>query len=145
MDQRLSIVTLGVADLARARRFYEAGLGWTASKASQDGVIFYQVGGMVLALYPRSALADDMGVAADDSRGFPGLTLGYNTRSREEVAAVLAAAEAAGGTILKPAADTFWGGYGGYFADPDGHIWEVSFNPFWPLLADGSVQLPDTE
>ncbi|MEO5373862.1 MAG: VOC family protein [Alphaproteobacteria bacterium] len=142
MEQRLSIVTLGVADLERSRRFYEAGLGWTASPASQDGVTFYQVGGMVLALYPRSALAEDMGADGTPARGFAGLTLGYNTRSREEACAVLASAAAAGGTIIKPAADTFWGGHGGYFADLDGHAWEVSFNPFWPLLADGSVQLP---
>lgn len=145
MEQRLSIVTLGVADLVRSRRFYETGLGWTASSASQEGVTFYQVGGVVVALYPRSALAGDMGVADSAVRGFTGLTLGYNTRSREEVAVVLAAAEAAGGTVVKPAADTFWGGHGGYFADIDGHAWEVSFNPFWPLLADGSVRLPDTD
>ena len=141
MEQRLSMVTLGVVDLARARRFYEAGLGWTPSGASCDQVAFFQVGGVVLGLYPREALAEDAKVAPDGS-GFGGIALAYNGRTRDEVDRVLAKAEAAGATILKPAQDVFWGGYSGYFADPDGHPWEVAWNPDWPIDDDGMVRLP---
>ena len=140
MEQRLSVVTLGVADLGRSRRFYEEGLGWRRANAS-DEVVFYQAGGMVLALYPRGALADDAHLPAEGS-GFGGITLAYNARDRREVDAVLAEAEAAGATILKPAQDVFWGGYSGYFADPDGHPWEVAWNPHWTLGDDGSVTIP---
>jgi len=142
MEQRLSVVTLGVADLERSRRFYEAGLGWTASPASQDGVVFFQLGGLVLALYPRPALAEDSGLPDTPAPRFSGITLAYNVRSRDEVADVLETAVEAGGTLLKPARDVFWGGHSGYFADPDGHTWEVAWNPFWPLDADGAVRLP---
>ena len=143
MEQRLSVVTLGVADLERSRRFYETGLGWAASAASQDGVVFFQLGGMALALYPRPALAADVGLADAPAAGFAGVTLAYNGRNRDEVADVLETAVKAGGALLKPAQDVFWGGHSGYFADPDGHAWEVAWNPFWPLDADGSVRLPD--
>ena len=140
MEQRLSVVTLGVADLERSRRFYEEGLGWRRANAS-DEVVFYQVGGMVLALYPRDALAEDAHLSAEGG-GFGGITLAYNARDRREVDAVLAEAAAAGATLLKPAQDVFWGGYAGYFADPDGHPWEVAWNPHWPLGDDGSVRIP---
>jgi uncharacterized protein len=140
MEQRLSVVTLGVADLERSRRFYEEGLGWRRANAS-DEVVFYQVGGMVLALYPRGALAEDAHLSAEGS-GFGGITLAYNARDRQEVDAVLAEAAAAGATILKPAQDVFWGGYSGYFADLDGHPWEVAWNPHWTLGDDGSVRIP---
>ncbi len=139
MEQRLSLVTLGVADLERSRRFYEGGLGWRRGNAHAE-VVFFQIGGAVLALFGRAALAADARLPAAGS-GFGGITLAYNTRTRAEVDRVLAEAEAAGGTILKPAQDAFWGGYSGYFADPDGHPWEVAWNPDWTLLDDGSVRL----
>ena len=138
MEQRLSLVTLGVADLDRSRRFYEA-LGWRRS-GDQPEVAFFQAGGMVLALWSREQLAADANVPAAGS-GFSGIALAYNARSREEVDAVLAEAKAAGAAIPKPAEDTFWGGYAGYFADPDGHLWEVAWNPHWTLAEDGSVRL----
>jgi catechol 2,3-dioxygenase-like lactoylglutathione lyase family enzyme len=138
MEQRLSLVTLGVADLDRARRFYEA-LGWRRHGAHAE-VVFFQAGGMVLALWSRQALAADAKVPAA-GRGFRGIALAYNTRSRDEVDAVLEEAKTAGATIPKPAEEASWGGYTGYFADPDGHLWEVAWNPDWKIAADGSVRL----
>jgi uncharacterized protein len=138
MEQRLSLVTLGVGDLERSRRFYEA-LGWRRS-GDQAEVVFFQAGGMVLALWTRAALAEDARVPAAGS-GFRGIALAYNTRSREEVDLVLDEAKAAGATIPKPAEEVFWGGYAGYFADPDGHLWEVAWNPHWTIAEDGSVRL----
>jgi catechol 2,3-dioxygenase-like lactoylglutathione lyase family enzyme len=138
MEQRLSLVTLGVHDLGRARRFYEEGLGWRRGNDHPE-VAFYQLGGMVLALWGREALAQDTHLP--DRGGCGGIALAYNARTRAEVDAVLAEAAAAGATILKPAADTSWGGYSGYFADPDGHAWEVAWNPEWTLEQDGSVRL----
>ena len=140
MEQRLSMVTLGVADLARARRFYEQGLGWKRANKHEE-VVFYQAGGMVLGLFGRDALAEDAKMPGAGS-GFAGIALAYNTRERAEVDAVLAEVEAAGGRIVKPAQDAFWGGYSGYFADPDGHLWEVAWNPHWTLADDGSIRLP---
>ena len=139
MEQRLSLVTLGVADLARARRFYEDGLGWRRGNA-ETGVAFYQMPGAILALWSRPDLAEDAGVA-DSGAQFSGLTLAYNARSRQEVDAVLAEAVAAGATLTKPAHETVWGGYSGYFADPDGHLWEVAHNPFWTIADDGAIRL----
>ena len=139
MEQRLSVVTLGVADLEQSRRFYEDGLGWRRGNDHPE-VVFYQIGGAVLALFSREALAADARIPAAGS-GFGGVTLAYCTRTREEVDAVLAEAKAAGARILKPAEDAFWGGYSGYFADPDGHPWEVAWNPEWTLADDGSVRL----
>jgi uncharacterized protein len=139
VDQRLSLVTLGVADLDRARRFYEGGLGWERNN-KDESVVFYQLPGMILGLWSREALAGDGGMK-DDGATFSGIVLAYNTRSREEVDAVLAEAEAAGGRILKPAEETFWGGYSGYFADVDGHCWEVAWNPFWRVDDEGRVSL----
>ena len=140
MDQRISAVTLGVADLERARRFYEDGLGWRHA-GNFPGVYFFQVAGAVFSLYPRTALAADARLAEEGS-GFGGIALAYNVCVREDVDAVLGEAERAGATILKPAEEAFWGGYSGYFADPDGHTWEVAFNPHWPLDAEGRVSLP---
>ena len=139
MEQRLSLVTLGVADLARARRFYEEGLGWKRGN-DNDGVAFYQMPGGIFALWSRPALAEDAGVT-DLGAAFSGVALAYNARSREEVDAVLAEAGAAGAEVVKPAHDTVWGGYSGYFADLDGHLWEVAHNPFWTIAEDGSVRL----
>jgi catechol 2,3-dioxygenase-like lactoylglutathione lyase family enzyme len=141
MEQRVSIVTLGVADLARSRKFYER-LGWRRSMAKADGIVFFQAGGMAVALYPRHELARDANVAAD-GHGFSGISLAYNARNRDEVDTVLAEAQAAGARLLKPAQDAFWGGYSGYFADPDGFLWEVGWNPFFPIAADGTIQIPD--
>ena len=139
MEQRLSLVTLGVADLGRARRFYEDGLGWKRGNDNPDGA-FYQMRGGILALWARTARAADARVA-DTGAAFGGVALAYNARSKAEVDAVLAEAEAAGARLLKPAEDVFWGGYSGYFADPDGHVWEVAWNPFWRIDADGRVAL----
>lgn len=141
MDQRLTLITLGVADLARARAFYEA-LGWVRSVKNAEGVAFYQAGSMALALWPRAELAKDAGISAEGS-GFRGLALAYNTHTSEEVDAVLAEAEAAGARIVKPAGDVFWGGYTGYFADPDGFLWEVAWNPGFTLTEDGALILPE--
>jgi catechol 2,3-dioxygenase-like lactoylglutathione lyase family enzyme len=143
MDQRLSAIALGVADLARSRRFYEDGLGWKRGNAEGE-IAFYQVGGMVLAQFSRAALAADAKLESEGT-GFGGITLAYNVGAREDVDAVLAEAKAAGATILKPAEDAFWGGYSGYFADPAGHPWEVAWNPHWTLEADGSVRLGATK
>ncbi|RRQ24144.1 VOC family protein [Guyparkeria sp. SCN-R1] len=140
MEQRLSVITLGVADLTRSRAFYEQGLGWTVGSAAEQ-VVFFQLNGIVLALYPREALAADAGVPSSQGSGFAGIALAHNVRRREEVDTVLATAERAGGRIAKPAQATFWGGYSGYFADPDGHLWEVAQNPFWELDAAGNVSL----
>ena len=139
MDQRLSLVTLGVADLERARAFYE-GLGWTTGAEPGDDVVFFQAGCMVLALWDRAKLAEDSGV--DDNGGWGGVTPAYNARSPEEVDAVIEEARAAGATIAREGAETFWGGYSGVFVDPDGHPWEVAHNPRWTINDDGSVTLP---
>ncbi|MGF1592269.1 MAG: VOC family protein [Kiloniellaceae bacterium] len=144
MEQRLSLVTLGVRDLARARRFYEEGLGWTLGGGVEGEVAFYQLGGIVLALWGRDALAGDARLTlapVTPGESFGGLALAYNARDAAAVDAILAEAAAAGGTVLKPAAKTDWGGYAGYFADPDGHPWEVAHNPFWTLKEDGSISL----
>jgi catechol 2,3-dioxygenase-like lactoylglutathione lyase family enzyme len=139
VEQRLSLVTLGVADLERSRRFYEDGLGWRHTGDGQ-GVYFFQSPGSVIALWSREELAKDAGLSAAGS-GFAGVALAYNARSRAEVDAVIAEAEAAGARLLKQAAVTFWGGYSGYFAVPDGHGWGVAHNPFWSFDADGGIRL----
>ena len=141
MEQRLSIVTLGVADLTTSRRFYE-GLGWRAAAVGDDQIAFFQLGGMALALYGSEDLAKDTGLpsSSSDSRS---ITLGYNVRHKEDVDAVLVEAERAGAKILKPAEEKLWGGYSGYFADPDSYPWEVAWNPGFELKEDGSVVLPD--
>ena len=138
MEQRVSLVTLGVRDLARARRFYEA-LGWTTGAAPADDVVFFQTGGTIVALWDRASLAEDS--VMTDSGGWGGVTLAHNVRSPEQVDSVLAEAERAGATIGRPGAETFWGGYSGVFVDPDGHPWEVAHNPHWTIEDDGSVRL----
>ena len=140
MEPRVSIITLGVANLERSRTFYER-LGWRRSMPDNESIVFFQAGGMVLALYPRDELARDANLAAGGP-GFGGVTLAYNTRQRGEVDEVLAEAAAAGAAILKPAQEAFWGGCSGYFADPDGFPWEVAWNPHFAVAADGSLQLP---
>ena len=137
MEPHVSLVTLGVADLARARAFYEA-LGWRGEQPSDD-VVFFQAGGMVVALWDREKLAEDSGV--EDTGGWGGITLAHNVRSPEEVDAVIAEAEKAGARIARPGGKTFWGGYSGIFVDPDGHPWEVAHNPHWTVAEDGSIRL----
>ncbi len=140
MEPRISIVTLGVADLARSRAFYEKGLGWKASDASQGDIVFFQLGGVVLALYPREMLADDVTITSEGS-GFRGMTIAQNVRQKADVARFLKIAERAGAEIIKPAQDVFWGGHSGYFADPDGHLWEIAWNPFAGLNERGELML----
>ena len=144
MEQRVSLITLGVGELDRSRRFYEA-LGWRGQTVEET--VFFQAGGLGVVLWGRGKLAADAGVpdraAADGPRGFAGVTLAHNVRSREDVDDVLGRAVAAGAVLTRPAADTFYGGYAGYFADPDGHLWEVAFNPGFPIAADGAITIPD--
>jgi predicted lactoylglutathione lyase len=141
MEQRVSIITLGVSDLTRSREFYER-LGWRRSMAQSEGIVFFQAGGMALALYPRDELAKDAKVAPQGD-GFRGISLAYNARHRAEVDSVLKEAEAAGAKVVKPAQEAFWGGYSGDFSDPDGFLWEVAWNPFFPLAEDGSIRIPE--
>jgi uncharacterized protein len=141
MEPRISIITLGVEDLNRSRSFYER-LGWRRCMSKAEGIAFFRAGGMLLALYPRHELAKDASVA-DNGNGFSRFTLAYNARTRDEVDSVLAEAETAGAKILKPAQDVFWGGYSGYFSDPDGFAWEVAWNPSFEIAEDGRVLVPD--
>lgn len=134
MKPKISLITLGVADLERARRFYVDGLGLPVREGGDENVVFLQVGALVLALWRREHMAEDAGVSPE-GEGFRAFTLAHNVESKEEVDAVLAQAVAAGATLLKPGADAFWGGYTGIFTDPDGFIWEIAWNPFMPDLA----------
>jgi catechol 2,3-dioxygenase-like lactoylglutathione lyase family enzyme len=140
MEPRLTLVTLGVADVARARKFYEA-LGFAATGPSDGSVAFFPAGGVVLALFGRTALAEDAKVL-DTVPGFSGVALAHNVRSEGDVERVLQEAVAAGGRLVKAAQRAFWGGTSGYFADLDGHLWEVAYNPEFPLDAEGRLQLP---
>ena len=136
MEQRLSLVTLGVKSLDRARTFYEA-LGWEGVVG--EDVIFFQAGGMIVALLSREQLAEDSGVP--DAGGWGGVTLAHNVRSPQEVDAIIAQAERAGATIPRAGSETSWGGYSGIFIDPDGHPWEIAHNPGWTITEDGSTRL----
>ena len=138
MEQRVSVITLGVSDLARARAFYEA-LGWRTNAAPEDDVVFFQAGGMIVSLWDRAKLAKDSGV--ENAPDWGGITLAHNVRSPAEVDEIVAAAEAAGGTVTRPPAKTFWGGYSGVFRDLDGHPWEIAHNPHWAVRDDGTVTL----
>jgi catechol 2,3-dioxygenase-like lactoylglutathione lyase family enzyme len=140
VEQRVSLVTLGVADLARAQAFYE-GLSWVTRAEADDNVVFFQAGGTILGLWDRAQLAEDSGVW--DSGGWGGVTLAHNVRSPAEVDAVIAEARAAGAAVPRNPDETFWGGYSGVFIDPDGHPWEVAHNPRWTMREDGSIELPD--
>lgn len=142
MSRNITLITLGVADVARATAFYES-LGFVRSKtASQESVSFFRAGGVVLALWSREAQREDANAGALWN-GNGGMVVAQNVASEAEVDAVMAQAEASGARILKPASKTFWGGYGGYFADPDGHVWEVAFNPHWGLDEEGRIRLPE--
>lgn len=140
LEPRISIVTLGVEDMERARGFYER-LGWQAASSSNDSVTFFNMGGMILGLYGRDALAEDATVEFSPAR-FTGVSLAHNCASEDQVDAVMAFAEAAGAKIVKQPEKVFWGGYSGYFADPDGHLWEIAHNPFFPMDEDGRITAP---
>ncbi len=146
MDQRVSLITLGVKDLAKARSFYLDGLGWREqAPPSNEQVCFIQMNGVVFGLYPLAAFAEEANLKPADPEtsdmGFRGTALAYNTRTKEDVDQVMAKAESAGATIVKPAEEVFWGGYSGYFADPDGHLWEVAWNPFAILDEAGNFSI----
>ena len=141
MEPRITLITLGVSDLQRAVRFYRDGLGWPLSSAGDGNVAFFRTGGAVLALWGRDLLAEDANLPVAGS-GFGGIVLAHNVATREQVDAVLAEAVAAGGTLLKPGNEAFWGGYTGHFADPDGYPWEVAWNPGFPLDENGMIMLP---
>ena len=140
MEQRISLITLGVADVSRARTFYER-LGWHGQELEET--VFFQAGSMALILWGRAKLAGDSGVADTDTSGFDGVVLAHNLRSRAEVDALMASAASAGAEITQPARETFYGGYAGCFRDPDGHVWEIAWNPGFTLNPDGSLTLPD--
>ncbi|HEX2253103.1 MAG TPA: VOC family protein [Thermoanaerobaculia bacterium] len=140
MEQRLSLVTLGVADLGRARAFYER-LGWRGQEVQET--VFFQAGGLGVVLWGREKLAADCGVDDTGAGGFGGIALAHNVRDRSQVDEILATAVRAGGTLARPAAETFYGGYAGCFTDPDGHVWEIAHNPGFPLAEDGSITIPD--
>ena len=141
MEQRVSLITLGVSDLARARAFYSA-LGWSTGAAPEDDVVFFQAGGMIVALWDRHRLAEDTVVS--DGGGWGGVTLALCVRSPADVDAVLAEIEPAGGAVRRTGAPTFWGGYSGVFSDPDGHAWEVAHNAAWTVTDDGATLLPES-
>ena len=140
MEQRISLVTLGVTDLARSRAFYEQ-LGWRGQEAEET--VFFQAGGQAIVLWARDKLAADAGIPDDDAGGFGGITLAHNVASREEVDRIVAAAGDAGAEITKAPQDTFYGGYAGFFRDPDGHVWEIAWNPGFAPGPDGALTLPD--
>jgi predicted lactoylglutathione lyase len=141
MEQRLSLITLSVKDLARSTAFFEA-LGWKRSMKAAEGVVFFQCGGIAFGLFPLAELAKDAKVPAADG-GSTAMSIAHNARTRDEVDALLAEAGAAGAEIVKPAEEVFWGGYSGYFRDLDGHLWEVAWNPGFEIAEDGSIALPD--
>jgi uncharacterized protein len=140
VEQRISLITLGVADLARARTFYQR-LGWRGQEVEET--VFFQAGGMAIVLWGRDKVAADAGIEDVGGDGFGGITLAHNVRSREEVDAVLDGATKAGATITQPARETFYGGYAGFFTDPDGHVWEIAHNPGFRIEEDGALTLPD--
>jgi predicted lactoylglutathione lyase len=140
MEQRVSLITLGVADLRRSRSFYEQ-LGWRGQEVEQT--VFFQAGGQALVLWGRDQVAADAGIDDDGTATFGGIVLAHNVRSREEVDQVVSTAANAGGEVTKSPSDTFYGGYAGFFRDPDGHVWEVAHNPGFVLGPDGSLTLPD--
>ena len=140
MKQHLHLITLGVADFETSRRFYTETLGWQPAGASQDDVAFFQAGGVVLSIYPREKLAEDA-LTPPEGTGFSGVTLAFNTSSEAEVDAIISDLADKGVKIIKSPQKVFWGGYSAYFADPDGYLWEVAYNPFFPFDADGNLKL----
>ena len=142
MEQRLTLLTLGVRDLQKAVDFYE-GLGWRRSLKQVSGVAFFQLGGIGLSLYPVQELAADAGVSTESGGGFRGIALAHNVRRREDVDGLVEIMARLGGTALTPPEEKVWGGYSGYVCDPDGHLWEIAWNPAFPLDVAGNLQIPD--
>jgi predicted lactoylglutathione lyase len=140
MEQRISLITLGVSDLARSKRFYEQ-LGWQGQEVQET--VFFQAGGQAIVLWGRDELAADCGIDDDTSCRFGGIALAQNVGARDEVDRIVDVARAAGAEVTKAPSETFYGGYAGYFRDPDGHVWEVAHNPGFALDADGTLTLPD--
>lgn len=140
MEQRISLITLGVANVSRARQFYER-LGWRAQEVQET--VFFQAGGLGLVLWHQDKLAEDAGFEHVSVKGFRGFNLAHNVRTKDEVDVILGLAQAAGASVTRPAAGTFYGGYAGHFTDLDGHAWEIAYNPGFPLDADGTLTLPD--
>jgi predicted lactoylglutathione lyase len=140
MEQRISLITLGVSDVTRASAFYQR-LGWRGQEVEET--VFFQTGGIAVVLWHQDKLADDAALPRFSGSGFRGIALAHNVGERDEVDAIVAAAQAAGGTVTRPPADTFYGGYAGYFADLDGHLWEIAYNPGFALSDDGSLTVPD--
>ena len=142
MEQRISLVTLGVADIERSVKFYTEALGWKAAPSPPE-IRFFDMGGIVFSIYRHEDLAKDRNAGANETgSSYKGFALAHNARSEAEVDSLFAQLKAAGVTIAKPPERAFWGGYSGYFTDPDGHSWEVAYNPFWPIDAQGRVSLP---
>jgi uncharacterized protein len=141
LRQKITLITLGVADLARAVTFYEKALAWIKSSGSTENLVWFDLGGFGLALYPRKLLAEDATVPEYGS-GFSGITLSFNAKSEAEADQVLAEVSKHGASIVKPAQKVFWGGYSGYFKDPDEHLIEVAYNPFWELTEEGNLKIP---
>jgi catechol 2,3-dioxygenase-like lactoylglutathione lyase family enzyme len=141
MDPRLTLVTLGVEDLDRAIAFYRDIVGW-APASTADGVAFFDLGGLILALWPHRDLAADSGQSAEGLGAYHGFALAHNARSRDDVDRIFTQLRERGAAIVKAPVETDWGGYSGYFADPDGHLWEVAHNPFWPIRDDGRIDFP---
>lgn len=142
MDPRLTLVTLGVEDLSRSIAFYRDVVGWAPTTVSDD-VAFFDLDGLILALWPHRELAADTGLSANGLGPYHGFALAHNARSRDDVDRIFAALRERGAVIAKPPVETDWGGYSGYFTDPDGHHWEVAWNPFWPMRDDGRIDLPE--
>jgi uncharacterized protein len=140
MEQRISLITLGVSDVSRAFAFYQR-LGWHGQEVEET--VFFQTGGIAVVLWQQDKLADDAALPRSSGSGFRGVALAHNVRQKDEVDTVIAAAQAAGGTVTRAPADTFYGGYAGYFADPDGHVWEIAYNPGFALSDDGTLTIPD--
>ncbi len=142
MEQRLSMITLGVADLETSKQFYEQVVGWNSAHGP-DGIAFFDLGGIILSLYPHADLSKDMngGEASSSNSAYHGFALAHNARSKDEVDGIFSRLKANGATIIKEPEEAFWGGYSGYFSDPDGHPWEVAFNPFWSILEDGRISM----
>jgi predicted lactoylglutathione lyase len=141
MRQKFTLITLGVEDMKKSLAFYEKGLGWKRSSASNGDIVLFPLGGIVLSLYPRKLLAEDATVK-EKGTGFSGITISYNAKSEKEVNEVMKKVEKAGATIVKKAQKVFWGGYSGYYKDPDGHLFEVAYNPFWELDKNDNLKLP---
>jgi uncharacterized glyoxalase superfamily protein PhnB len=143
MQPRVNVITLGTKNLERLRKFYEQGLGWKASSTSNEHFVAFQLGGIILCLFPEALLADDAMTTISSEQGFRGITLAHNVANKGEVDVILKQAVSAGAKLQKAAQDVFWGGYSGYFSDPDGHLWEVAWNPHWTLTIDGVLKLPE--